>query len=117
MFFSCRILIFDPADPDLNKGSVNQLTLSSNVAKLTLFENTIYAGLADGHLAIFTKIHNPKGNIEPDIILELGSERITSLFGSREHIYASCGSAVVIIDAKTYTIEVPYELNLQFPFC
>jgi hypothetical protein len=101
-------MVFDPSDPE--KGNICHYLLSDSVLKLTLFEGTIYAGLADGHLAVFTQIHNPK-KIEPEVLIKLGTESVPSVFGSRDHVYASCGNAVVTIDAKTHTIEVIFYRN------
>jgi len=103
-----RVMVFDPSDTE--KGHISQCLLSDSVLKLTLFGNVIYAGLADGVLAIFTQIQNPK-DLQPEKLIKLGSDRIISVFGARDHIYASCGSSVVTIDTKTHTIEVRQEQN------
>ncbi|ODM89251.1 Rho guanine nucleotide exchange factor 10 [Orchesella cincta] len=100
---SRKIMVYDPSDPD--KGSIGHYLLSDSVIKLTLYNNSIYAGLADGNLAVFTELANPTKNLRPEVVVKLGSERITSIFGSRDSIYAACGNAVVSIDAKTHIIE------------
>ena len=104
LFRVYRIMVMDPADPD--KGHISQCILSDSVFKLTKFNGYIYGGLLDGSLAIFAENYNSSSNLQPELILKLGNERIASVFGCREHIYAACGNAVIIIDAKTHTIEV-----------
>lgn len=95
-------MVFDPADPD--KGSVSSYLLSDSVLKLTQFEGNIYAGLADGTLAVFTE-QNPQ-LLKPAHLIKIGQDRVRSVFGSRDHVYAACGNAVVSVDIKTHTIEV-----------
>lgn len=97
-------MVYDPSDPD--KGSIGNCLLTDSIIKLTLYNCVIYAGLADGNLAVFTDISSPKKNLMPTTVVKLGPERITSIFGSKDNIYAACGNAVVTIDAKTHTIEV-----------
>lgn len=97
-------MVYDPSDPD--KGNVGQCLLSDSVIKMTLYNNVIYAGLADGNLAVFTELSDPRKGINPDVVVKLGMDRIPSIFGSKDSIYTACGSAVVSIDARTHTIEV-----------
>jgi hypothetical protein len=96
-------MVYDPADTE--KGSVSFYLLSDSVLKLTLFEQHIYAGLADGNLAVFTQTQNPK-ILKPEHLIKIGQDKVTQVFGSRDHVYAACGNAVVSIDIKTHTIEV-----------
>lgn len=96
-------MMYDPGD--LEKGSISHHLLSDSVLKVIFYDGAIYAGLADGTLAIFTELDSPE-NLQPETQLKLGSDKIISLFGSREHVYAACGNAVVAIHTKTHTIEV-----------
>lgn len=97
-------MVYDPSDP--TAAAKAHYLLSDSVIKLTLYSNVIYAGLADGNLAVFTELTNPTKNLRPEVVVKLGPEKITSIFGSKDSIYAACGNAVVTIDAKTHTIEV-----------
>ncbi|CAG7820463.1 unnamed protein product [Allacma fusca] len=104
---SRKIMVMDPADPE--KGSISHYILSDGVLKLTHFEGCIYAGLADGTVAVFLD-HNPQ-NLKPEYLIKVGTEKVRSLFGSRDHVYAACGNAVVCIDVKTHIIERTVVLN------
>lgn len=107
-------MIYDPADTE--KGPIAQQILTDAVLKLLFYNNTIFAGLADGHLAIFAQLNFESESLEkfcPEILLLLGADRIISLFGSREHVYAACGSAVVQVNSTTFTIEVCNLLRLN----
>lgn len=97
-------MVYDPSDPD--KGNIGHCILSDSIIKLTFYNSTIYAGLADGNIAVFTELTNPRKYLQPEVVVKLGPDRITSIFGSKDSIYAACGKSVVTIDAKTHTIEV-----------
>lgn len=97
-------MVYDPSDPE--KGSIGHCLLNDSIIKMIFYNNVIYAGLADGNVAVFTELNNPRKNLRPEVVIKVGQEKITSILGSKDSIYAACGNAVVTIDAKTHTIEV-----------
>ncbi|XP_075718044.1 rho guanine nucleotide exchange factor 10 isoform X3 [Rhinoderma darwinii] len=85
----------------------------ATVMSLASIPQSLYAGLVNGNLAIFTKIEDGSWNTESPNLIKLGVLPVRSLLVMEGTIWAASGGQIFIIGKESYNIEHQFEAHQE----
>ncbi|KAM9316968.1 rho guanine nucleotide exchange factor 10 [Gastrophryne carolinensis] len=85
----------------------------STVMSLASVSHTLYAGLVNGVLGIYTKMEDGSWNVDSPKLIKLGVLPVRSLLVMEGSIWAACGGQIFIIGKETYEIEHQFEAHQE----
>ncbi|XP_063772743.1 rho guanine nucleotide exchange factor 10 isoform X2 [Pseudophryne corroboree] len=85
----------------------------STVMSLASISNSLYAGLVNGNLAIYTKMGDGSWHVDSPTLIKLGVLPVRSLLVMEGTIWAASGGQIFIIGKETYNIEHQFEAHQE----
>lgn len=85
----------------------------ATVMSLASIPRSLYAGLVNGSLAIYTKMADGSWNTESPKLIKLGVLPVRSLLVMEGTIWASSGGQIFIIGMESYNIEHQFEAHQE----
>nr|DBA26357.1 TPA: hypothetical protein GDO54_010629 [Pyxicephalus adspersus] len=85
----------------------------STVMSLASVSHTLYVGLVNGSLAIYTKMEDGSWNVDSPKLIKLGVLPVRSLLVMEGSIWAASGGQIFIISRETYNIEHQFEAHQE----
>ncbi|XP_068137442.1 rho guanine nucleotide exchange factor 10 isoform X2 [Hyperolius riggenbachi] len=85
----------------------------STVMSLASVSDTLYAGLVNGDLAIYTKMEDGLWNVDSPKLIKLGVLPVRNLLVMDGNIWAASGGQISIINKEAYNIEHQFEAHQE----
>ncbi|KAM4772475.1 LOW QUALITY PROTEIN: rho guanine nucleotide exchange factor 10 [Rhinophrynus dorsalis] len=85
----------------------------STVMSLASISQCLYAGLVNGHLAVYTKTEDGAWNTDSPKLIKLGVLPVRSLLVMEETIWAACGGQIFIIGTESHIIEHQFDAHQE----
>lgn len=85
----------------------------STVMSLASVSHTLYAGLVNGSLAIYTKMEDGSWNVDSPKLIKLGVLPVRSLLVMEGTIWAASGGQIFIIGRETFNTEHQFEAHQE----
>ncbi|XP_066459667.1 rho guanine nucleotide exchange factor 10 [Eleutherodactylus coqui] len=85
----------------------------STVMSLASIPQSLYAGLVNGNLAVYTKMEDGSWNAESPKLIKLGVLPVRSLLVMEGTIWAASGGQIFIIGKESYNMEHQFEAHQE----